>query len=68
MVREQIIAALREHGPLHSRALMPIIGHERSATEKALRDLLDNGLVVVTGRAATMGSPQIYGLPEGGDA
>jgi predicted HTH transcriptional regulator len=63
-VREQIIAALREHGPLRSRALMPHIGHQRSATEKALKELLEKGLVVVVGRAPTMGRPQIYGLPE----
>jgi predicted HTH transcriptional regulator len=65
-VREQIIAALGEHGPLGSRALMPLIGHQHSATEKALKELLEKGLVVVVGRSQTMGRPQIYGLPEGG--
>jgi hypothetical protein len=64
-VREQILAALGEHGPLGSRALMPHIGHQRSATEKALKELLEKGLVVVVGRSQTMGRPQIYGLPEG---
>jgi hypothetical protein len=66
-VRECVLDALREHGPLTAVQIQPIIGHERSATETALRELLKEGLIVVTGRTPTMGRARIYGLPEGGD-
>jgi hypothetical protein len=66
-VREQILAALAERGPMQALAIMPAIGHQRSATEKALRELLAEGKVIVTGHGKTMGRPRIYGLPEGGN-
>jgi chromosome segregation and condensation protein ScpB len=42
---------------------MPRIGHERSATEKALRELLADGQIVVAGTRPTMGRARIYALP-----
>ena len=60
----QILDCLREHGPGTSYDIMPRIGHERSATEKALRKLLESGHVVIVGTLPRMGRPRIYGLPE----
>ena len=60
----QVLDCLREHGPGTSYDIMPRIGHERSATEKALRELLEAGRIVVVGTLPRMGRPRIYGLPE----
>jgi len=66
VVMQRVYETLRDHGPLTAREIMPLIGHQRSATEKALRELLQDGRVVVVGRAKTMGNPQIYGIAEEG--
>ena len=60
----QILDCLREHGPGTSYDIMPRIGHERSATEKELRKLLESGHVIIVGKRPTMGRPRIYGLSE----
>ena len=51
----QILDCLREHGPGTSYDIMPRIGHERSATEKALRELLEAGRVIIVGKQSAMG-------------
>jgi len=66
VVVQRVYETLREHCPLTAREIMPIIGHQRSATEKSLRKLLLDGRVVVVGRAKRLGSPQIYGIAEEG--
>ena len=63
-VAAQVLDCLREHGPGTSYDIMPWIGHERSATQKALRELLETGRIVVVGTLPRMGRPRIYGLPE----
>jgi hypothetical protein len=65
-VVEQVLDALRD-GPLDARQIMPRIGHERSATEKALRELLEDGRVVVVARRANKNGARVYGLPEASD-
>lgn len=66
VVVQRVYETLRDHGPLTAREIMPIIGNERSATDKSLRELLQDGRIVVVGKAKTMGSPQIYGIAEEG--
>jgi len=63
-IMERVLAIIAEHGPLTAQAIMPLLGHERSATEKAIRELRQAGRLVVVGHLPTMGRAQIYGLPE----
>jgi len=63
-IMERVLAIIAEHGPLTAQAIMPLLGHERSATEKAIREWRQAGRLVVVGHLPTMGRAQIYGLPE----
>ena len=63
-VMARALAAIAEHGPLTALALRPLIGHERSATEKAVRTLREEGYIVVVGKTHTGG--QLYAVA--GDA
>jgi hypothetical protein len=66
VVVQRVYETLRDHGPLMAPEIMAHIGHQRSATDKALRELRDTGRVVVVGRAKRLGNPQIYGIVEEG--
>ena len=63
-IAAQVLDCLREYGPGTAYDIMPRIGHESSATQRALRELLEAGRIVVVGTQPRMGRPRIYGLPE----